>query len=195
MNGAPDVGHLNAEFPQYPITVEDKGWVYGVWYCSRRFQKNTLYGQYPATFLKRALALFPGAEDILHCPSGTIQGVPGVTVDKVRDAVRCPQIVADACALPFPGDSFDLILSDPPYSDEDAENYGTGHFPLRKAMQEFHRVLRPHGHLALLHVMAPSFSTKVWKWVGMIGVLTGTNSRMRVLSIFECVKGAKPPNL
>ena len=55
-------------------------------------------------------------------------------------------------------------------------------------MQEFHRVLRPHGHLALLLVMAPSFSTKVWKWVGMIGVLTGTNSRMRVLSIFECLK-------
>ncbi|MFY9731965.1 MAG: methyltransferase domain-containing protein, partial [Candidatus Acidiferrales bacterium] len=135
-----------------------------------------------------ALALFPGAKDILHCPSGTIEGVPGVTVDKVRDAVRCPQIIADACALPFSGNSFDLILSDPPYSDEDAEKYGTGHFPLRKAMQEFHRVLRPHGHLALLHVMAPSFSTKVWKWVGMIGVLTGTNSRMRVLSIFECLK-------
>jgi len=195
MNGAPNVAHLNAEFPQYPITVKDKGWVYGVWYCGRSFQKAKLYGQYPATFLKRALALFPGEIDILHCPSGTIEGVPGVTVDKVQDAVRRPQIVADACALPFQADSFDLVLSDPPYSDEDAEHYGTGDFPLRKAMMEFHRVLRPHGHLALLHVMTPAFSTKLWKWVGMIGVVTGTNSRMRLLSIFECLKDKTAPML
>jgi SAM-dependent methyltransferase len=195
MDGAPNVAHLNAEFPQYPITVKDKGWVYGVWYCGRSFQKAKLYGQYPATFLKRALALFPGVIDILHCPSGTIEGVPGVTVDKVQDAVRRPQIVADACALPFKADSFELVLSDPPYSDEDAEHYGTGHFPLRKAMMEFHRVLRPHGHLALLHVMSPAFSTKLWKWVGMIGVVTGTNSRMRLLSIFECLKEKTAPML
>jgi SAM-dependent methyltransferase len=190
MNGAPNVAHLNATFPQYPITVMDKGWIYGVWYCSRCFQKNKLYGQYPTTFLKRALALFPGAKNILHCPSGTVQTAVGITVDMVKDAVRCPQVVADACALPFSSKSFDLVLSDPPYSDLDAENYGTGHFPLRKAMQEFHRVLRPHGHLALLDVMTPAFSTKVWKWVGMIGVVTGTNSRMRVLSIFERLKSA-----
>jgi SAM-dependent methyltransferase len=190
MDGAPNVAHLNAKFPQYPMTVKDKGWIYGVWYCSRSFQKTKLYGQYPATFLKRTLALFPGATDILHCPSGTIRGVPSITLDKVGDAVRCPQILADACALPFRGDSFDLVLSDPPYSDADAKNYGTGHFPLKKAMQEFHRVLRPHGHLALLHVRTPAFSKEVWKWVGMIGVVTGTNSRMRVLSIFECPKEA-----
>jgi SAM-dependent methyltransferase len=193
MDGAPNVAHLNAEFPQYPITVEDKGWVYGVWYCGRSFQKAKLYGQYPATFLKRAL--FPGAIEILHCPSGTIEGVRGITVDKVRDAVRRPQIVADACALPFQDGSFDLVLSDPPYSDGDAEHYGTGHFPVRKAMREFHRVLQPHGHLALLHVMTPAFSTNLWKWVGMIGVLTGTNSRMRVLSIFECLKDKAAPML
>jgi SAM-dependent methyltransferase len=195
MNGAPNVAHLNAEFPKYPITVKDKGWVYGVWYCGRSFQKTKLYGQYPATFLKRALALFPGAEDILHCPSGTVQGVRGITVDMVRDAVRCPQVVANACALPFVDDSFDLVLSDPPYSDKDAGNYGTGHFPIRKAMQEFHRVLRPQGHLGLLHIMTPAFSTKVWKWVGTIGVVTGTNSRMRVFSIFECLKEPTMRNL
>jgi SAM-dependent methyltransferase len=147
------------------------------------------------SFLKRALALFPDARDILHCPSGSIHGVPGITVDKVRDGVRCPQVRADASALPFADSSFDLILSDPPYSDLDAQKYGTGHFPLRKAMREFHRVLRPHGHLGLLHLMFPSFSNKVWKCVATIGVLTGTNARVRVFSIFECLKeapGMKP---
>ena len=189
-NCAPNVAHLNAEFPKYPITVEDKGWVYGVWYCSRSFQKVALYGQYPQTFLKRALALFPAATDILHCPSGTVQGVRGITADRVKDSIRCPQIVADACALPFPNNSFDLILSDPPYSDRDAQEYGTGHFPLKKAMQEFHRVLRPHAYFGLLHVMTPAFSKKTWKWVGTIAVVTGTNSRTRMFSIFECLKNA-----
>src|ERR1700752_1396276 len=111
MDGAPKLAHLNSEFPQYPITVEDKGWVDGVWYCGRSFQKAKLYGQYPSTFLKRALGLFPGAIEILHCPSCTIEGVRGITVDKVRDAVRRPQIVADACSLPFQDNSFDLVLS------------------------------------------------------------------------------------
>ena len=74
------------------------------------------------------------------------------------------------------------------------KKYGTGHFPLRKAMQEFHRVLRPRAHLALLHVMTPAFSTKTWKWVGTIGVITGTNARMRVLSIFECLKDRTAPD-
>ena len=169
--------------------MNDKGWIRGRWYCPHSFQKNKLYGQYPTTFLKRALALFPDAE-VLHCPSGTVQGVRGITVDKVGDGVRCPQIIADACALPFQDDSFDLTLSDPPYSDEDTKNYGTGHFPIRKAMQEFHRVLRPHGHLGLLHVMIPAFSAKFWKLVGTIGVVTGTNCRMRLFSIFECLKDA-----
>jgi SAM-dependent methyltransferase len=183
-----DVAHLNEAFPQYPITIKDKGWIDRVWYCPRRFQKSKFYGEYPATFLNRALALFPLAENILHCPSGAIQGVPGITVDKVKDAARCPQVVADACALPFQDSSFDLTLSDPPYSDHDAERYGTGHFPLRKAMREFHRVLKPHGHLGLLHVMIPSFSKEVWNCVATIGVLTGTNARARVFTIFECLK-------
>ncbi len=188
MDGAPNVAHLNAEFPQYPITVEDKGWALRRLVLRPQLRKSQALRPISRNISQTGAGAVPWAIEILHCPSGTIEGVRGITVDKVRDAVRRPQIVADACSLPFQDYSFDLVLSDPPYSDEDAEHYGTGHFPLRKAMREFHRVLRPHGHLALLHVMTPAFSTKLWKWVGMIGVVTGTNSRIRLFSIFECLK-------
>lgn len=103
-----NVANVNKAFPKYPITVEDKGWVYGVWYCGTSWTRVRLHGQYPPTFLKRALALFPEAEDILHCPSGTIEGM-GITVDLKTCDVRKPMIQADAARLPFNDNSFDLL--------------------------------------------------------------------------------------
>src|SRR5882757_9136772 len=145
-----NVAALNAAFPKYPVTVSDKGWVYGVWYCGTAWNKVKLHGQYPPSFLKRALALFPDAKHILHCPSGTLTG-PGITIDAIRDTVRCPQIIADASLLPLTDGSMELVLSDPPYTSEDSKKYGMPPFPLIKFIGECHRVLKPGGHLAMLH--------------------------------------------
>jgi hypothetical protein len=180
----PNVAALNAAFPKYPVTVSDKGWTYGVWYCGTSWTKVTLHGQYPPTFLKRALALFPGADDILHCPSGTVTG-PGVTVDMVEDEVRRPQILASADAIPLPDGSFDLILSDPPYTKEDSAKYGCPPFPLRGFMSESHRLLRVGGHLGVLHTYYPSYRRRDWKLVGLIAVVTGFQRATRMFSIFE----------
>src|SRR5258708_32282568 len=78
------VESCNLAHPRYPVTIEDKGWVYGVWYCGTSWDRVRLHGQYPPGFLKRALSLFPQAKDILHCPSGTVMG-PGVQVALVVD--------------------------------------------------------------------------------------------------------------
>lgn len=182
-----DVAHWNRVFKRYPMTVEDKGWVYGVWYCGTSFQRVKLYGEYPQGFLKRALALFPRAIDILHCPSGTVIG-PGVTVDLHRDEVRCPQIVAGADALPFEDNSFDLYLSDPPYSPEDSKKYGCGTYPMRKALREARRVLRPGGHLGMLHTYYPPYKRGEWRLVGLIAVVLGVQRATRMFSIFEVLK-------
>lgn len=139
------VAHVNAAFPKYPITVDDKGWVYGVWYCGTGWQKVVLHGQYPPGFLKRALALFPDARDVLHAPSGTLGPEWGTTVDLVVDAVRKPMYQASVAALPFADNSFDLYISDPPYTDEDSKKYGTPPFPMRAMMSEAKRVLRGGG--------------------------------------------------
>jgi len=182
MTWADRVAHANMLHPKWPMTVYDKGWAYGVWYCGTAFTKSKLYGQYPPTFLRRAKSLFPDATRILHCPSGLV--TEDITVDLVAD--RKPQIIADARALPFINQSFDLILSDPPYSTEDAKQYGTGPYPLRKAMKEAHRLLKIGGHYGLLHVMYPSYQrSKGWRLRALIAVVTGFSKRTRMFSVFE----------
>lgn len=178
------VENLNITFPKYPITVCDKGWIYGVWYCPTAWMKTHFYGQYPLTFMKRVLALFPGAKDILHCPSGTVAG-PGMTVDLVSDEQRKPKCIASAERLPFPDESFDLYLSDPPYSPEDSRKYGTPPFKNKAAMDEARRVLKSGGYYALLNVRYPSFRRKHWNFVALIAVVTGANRVVRLLSIFQ----------
>ena len=179
-----DVAALNAAFPKYPPTIESHGWVYGTWYCPTAWMRTHFYGQYPLTFLKRAIALFPTAQDILHCPSGTLLG-PGTTVDLIRDDQRRPQILASAADLPFPDCSFDFYLSDPPYSNDDSKKYGTPPYPMKKAMAEARRILRPGGYYGLLHVRYPTFRRGEWDFRGLIGVVTGANRVVRLLSLFR----------
>jgi len=179
-----DVANVNATFPKYPKTVEDKGWIYGVWYCGTAWHKSTLYGQYPPTFLKRALALFPTAQEILHCPSGKVIG-PGVTMDRVHDGVRVPQVVGDAVALPFQDESFDLVLSDPPYSADDAKKYGCKPFPLNRFCREVHRVLKPNGCFGMLHFIMANYNRKDWTPRAMIAVVTGSCKKVRLFSVLQ----------
>lgn len=176
------VAKVNQAFPKYPATMYDKGWVYGVWYCGTAFTRSRLYGEYPPTFLKRALALFPDCQSVLHCPSGLVQH--GITVDLCPD--RKPRIVARADALPFKDETFDLVLSDPPYSAEDAKQYGTGPYPLMKAMEEARRVLRVGGYFGMLHTMYPSYQRKKgWELQALIAVVTGFCKRTRLFSVFQ----------
>jgi SAM-dependent methyltransferase len=184
-----DVENLNRTFPKYPVTVRDKGWIYGLWYCPTAWMKTHFHGQFPLTFLKRVLALFPNAKHILHCPSGTLtfenNGVQHVTVDLIKDEQRKPQIIGSADNLPFGDNAFDLYLSDPPYSNDDSKIYGTPPFKSLKAMSEARRVLKPGGYYCLLHVRYPSFKRGAWNFVGLIGVVTGANRTIRLLSIFQ----------
>lgn len=137
-----DIANLNAVMKKYPVSFEgddsiaDKGWCYGVWYCGTSFTKVNLYGQYPPTFLKRASALFPKAVNVLHAPSGSLADLPvgHVTMDMYEDDVRKPMFQGNCEAMPFNENSFDLVLSDPPYSEEDSRLYGCAKFPEKKVL-------------------------------------------------------------
>lgn len=179
------VANVNQTFPKYPVTVEDKGWVYGVWYCGTSWTRVKLHGQYPPTFLKRALALFPDASDVLHAPSGSLKDVAGVTLDMVSDDVRQPDYIGDCAALPFDDNRFDLVLSDPPYTKKDSKIYGCGPFPMGKFVKEAWRVLRPGGYLGMLHTYYPQHRRKDFKLCGLIGVVTGVSRATRIFSILE----------
>lgn len=180
-----DVDNLNQTYPKYPVTVQDKGWVYGVWYCGTSYTPVEIYGQHPPTYLKRLKALFPSAQDWLICPSGIIESEQGTCVDIVSRKESRPDILADASALPFQSESFDVVETDPPYGREHEEIYGTGKYPRRKSMAEFHRVLRPGGFLCWLDVRYPMFKRKEWDLVGLICIVTGFERVTRILSIFQ----------
>lgn len=190
-----DVEALNRTMKKYPQSfsdengdsITDKGWSYGVWYCGTSFTKVKLYGQYPPTFLKRAMALFPDAKNVLHAPSGSLADLPDghITMDMYEDDVRKPMFQGDVSAMPFEDASFDLVLSDPPYSEEDSRLYGCAKFPEKKFMSECRRVLRPGGHLGFLAYHYPSYRRLDWKLVGLFAVVTGFSRRTRMFSVFQ----------
>lgn len=190
-----NVESLNATMKKYPVSftdengdsIEDKGWSYGVWYCGTSFKKAKLYGEYPPTFLRRALALFPGAQDVLHAPSGSLDGLPHghVTLDMHSDGIRKPMVIGDCGHMPFADNLFDLVLSDPPYSEEDSRLYGCAKFPEKKFMAECRRVLKPGGHLGFLAYHYPSYRRDEWALRGLFAVVTGFSRRTRMFSVFE----------
>lgn len=194
-----DVNALNTACSKWPRSftdengdsISDKGWAYGVWYCGTSFTKVKLYGQYPPTFLRRALALFPDARDVLHAPSGSLVDLPQghVTMDMYTDDVRKPMFEGDVSSMPFGDASFDLVLSDPPYSEEDSRLYGCAKFPEKKFMSECRRVLRPGGYLGFLAYHYPSYRRDEWRLRGLFAVVTGFSRRTRMFSVFEVQKG------
>ena len=187
-----NLNRLSAKWPRSFISddsdsVVDRGWAYGVWYCGTSFQKSRLYGQYPPTFLKRAMALFPQARDVLHAPSGSLADLPEghVTLDIYEDDVRKPMFKGDCGNMPFADAAFDLVLSDPPYTEEDSRLYGCAKFPEKKFMAECRRVLRPGGHLGFLAYHYPSYRRADWRLRGLFAVVTGFSRRTRMFSVFE----------
>jgi len=114
-----------------------------------------------------------------------------ITIDMVSDAARHPMMRANCESLPFRDASFDLVLSDPPYTAEDSKIYGCPPFSTRKAMREFRRVLRPGGCLGMLHTYYPDYSRKEWDLCALIAVVTGFRRATRMFSIFERVESPR----
>lgn len=87
-------------------------------------------------------------EEILQPFAGKVDR--GVRVD-IKEEVN-PDVVADAHNLPFEDNKFKLIICDPPYSDEEAEElYDTPSLNYNKWSNEAVRVMKPEGVLVLYH--------------------------------------------
>ena len=78
-----------------------------------------------------------------------------------------------------------MILSDPPYSEEDSKKYGCKKFPMGKFVKEARRLLRPGGYLGMLHVYYPSYRRAEWKLHGLIAVVTGFCRKTRMFSLLQ----------
>src|SRR5438552_11950198 len=182
--------NYNETFPFYPpLVIHPIHGVTGIWFCRPEQRLAGLFwGSYPRGFLKRALSLFPHAQRVLHCPSGTLENLPPghVTLDLVRDDLRRPMVVGDVHHLPFTDESFDLILCDRPYTAEDAKKYGTPMVSMARFMPEARRVLKTNGYLGILDLITfPVCRKSEWRLRGIIGVVPWSNQRFRTFSLLQ----------
>ncbi|MDF2751690.1 MAG: ubiE/COQ5 methyltransferase family [Gaiellaceae bacterium] len=109
--------------------------------------KSRYRGGFPLHFEDNLIQLLGYPEQILQPFGGRAEH--GIRVD--LDPLTEPDVVADAHELPFADESFDCVILDPPYSDEEAlELYGiTRRLEPAKFVAEAVRVLRPGGDLVI----------------------------------------------
>jgi SAM-dependent methyltransferase len=146
---------------------------------------NGYWGRFPATLVSRITTMFPPEKcRFLHlcCGRAHIDGALNVDVNPLPEA----DIVADAEALPFKKNMFDVCLIDPPYSQEDATRYGVSRLvSAGRVMRQLLRVLSPGGWLLWLDEKYPSVDTHKWHLQGLVAVVCGANRRTRILSVFQ----------
>ena len=121
------------------------------WCLPRPRKANKYRGGFPEHFEKRLLKLLTAAPwdlKVLH-PFGGMSEY-GVRVD--LDPGVSPHVIGDAHCLPFKDDVFDVVILDPPYSnDESRQLYDSGEIHFRRYQYEAVRVLKPGGYLVMYH--------------------------------------------
>lgn len=140
-------------------------------------------GGYPIGFVKWALEKM-GCVDfgqVLHMCSGSM--LTGMRLD-IRIKTN-PDIVADCRDTPFPNESFDFILADPPYTyDLAAKLYKTEDvFPKPfHIMKEALRLLRFGGKFGILHPMIPMIR-KPFRIIDVWGITNGCGYNIRAFTL------------
>lgn len=174
-------------------------WISATWIMGNNYQGSGYYGAYPPSYIKRIYALYPEKGAILHLFSGSLKKLdishPSARVDRLDINPKCrPEILADiskAAAYrlvqqrrPF---GYDRIFADPPYSKQDAENYGTPLCNKRVVLEQCYKMLKPGGHLIWMDQSVPMYAKKFWHWYGVISIYRSTNHRVRGVMLFQKV--------
>lgn len=168
------------------LAIGGDGRLFGLWEMGNDYRVKTGYhGGYPPTYLRRVKALFPDKRRVLHLFSGKVDldAFPGDTVD--INPSLAPTYVDDAQRLEnVPLAEYDLVLADPPYTDEDACRYGTTPIKRNLVMQAL-TGLRPGAHVVWLDMTKPMYRKDTFSVEGQIGMSKSTNHRFRVVMIFR----------
>lgn len=180
--------HYAKVFPKYPKLRYDSRWLDGVWVLGQDYRGSGLYGSYPPGYLKRLRAIFPEEFEgrVLHLCSGSLdKSVGGIRLELNLERQPPPDVYGDAHYLPFPAETFDLIVTDIPYSPADAKKYGTPMVNRASVMREAARVLKIGGHLIWLDIRKPMFRKSLLHWWGIIGIVRSTNHMYRGVTFYE----------
>jgi len=145
---------------------------------------KTVYykGAFPLHFEKRLWRLLGKPEKVLH-PFGGLAEI-GVRVD--INPETNPDYVGDAHSLPFDDETFDAVICDPAYSDEENKQLYGVERPLeyKKWLNEAERVLKPRGFLVLYHDRWLPRPKSCSYWMRIL-VLVSQHHRARVCGIFQ----------
>jgi SAM-dependent methyltransferase len=150
--------------------------------------KSRYKGAFPLYFEQNLVQLLGYPEAILHPFGGMAE--TGTRVD-LNPTVE-PDVVADAHGLPFEDESFDCVILDPPYSDEEArELYETP--PLRPGeyTAEAVRVLREGGWLVVYGDTEPRRPPRCNHALRIVVVLR-PGHRTRTAGVFQKRKPGMP---
>jgi hypothetical protein len=172
-----------------PYLAHENGWTYGTWFMGNSYEKKTdYYGGFQGNFLKRIAALFPDRRRVLHLFAGKVDraAFPGDTLDIRADLEPTYCVNAETCAG-VPLHLYDFVLADPPYSESDAERYGTAMVSRNKVVAALAAGLSLGAYVCWLDQVYPMFSKAVLKPEAVIGIVGSTNHRFRVLTVFRRV--------
>jgi SAM-dependent methyltransferase len=150
--------------------------------------KSKYKGGFPLFFEQNLVQLLGYPERILHPFGGRAE--TGTRVD-IKPDVQ-PDVVADAHALPFEDESYDLVILDPPYSDEEAaELYDTPKLRPGVYTAEAVRVLRDGGWLCVYTDREPRRPPRCNHTLRIVVVLRPGHSP-RVCGVFQKRKPGMP---
>jgi hypothetical protein len=170
-----------------PYLGYENGWTYGTWFIGNSYQKRSdYYGGFQGNFLKRIAALFPDRRKVLHLFSGKVDlhAFPGDTLD-IRPELEPTFCVNAETCQDVPLHLYDFVLADPPYSQSDAERYGTILVNRNKVVATLAAGLQPGAYIAWLDQVYPMFAKVALKPEAVIGIVGSTNHRFRVLTVFR----------
>lgn len=123
--------------------------------------------------------------------SGSFKDSEGTTVD-IKPELG-PDVVANCEELPFEDNSFDFVMLDPPYSEQESKDlYGLPYVSMVKVMNEASRVCKPGGYVLLLHRIIPAIHPqfnkhfKRCKIKAVVGIFTIAGmSNIRALTVWQ----------
>lgn len=181
-------------FPRSLFIAEDDR-VVGTWIMGNDYRvKSGYYGGYPATYLNRIFALFPDKTKVLHLFAGKVDRTIGPvnhTFDVNTDLNPTYQGDATDLSQIVPLKDYDLILADPPYSEEDSEHYGVPLASRNKVMSELESTA-PGTHVVWLDQAWPMYRKDMFDLEGVIGLVRSTNHRVRMVFIYRRRESTRP---
>lgn len=181
---------------KYPdsLMVAGDGRMVGYWLLGNNYKRKAGYhGEYPATYMKRVKALFPDKRRVLHLFSGAVDLsiIPGDTVDlKLPTAMAYEprtgtHYVDDAQTMTrVPLEKYDMVMVDPPYTNEDADHYGTTMIKRHVVLRTLAERLRPGTHVVWLDMTCPMWRKDEFDLAACVGIQRSSNHRDRTMRIF-----------